>query len=1019
MARAPRIFTIPASRAFLPVLARALTAGDLIEGFAPGLTPELLPTATVYLPTRRACRTFERALLGAMGRKAVLLPRIVPIGDVEEEDFDPAAILSPLDTEALPTAFTGAERRLLLARLVLAFARRIDASLDDQPMLVAGHPAAALMLGDDLSRLMEQMATAGIDWSALDQLVPANFDDYWKITLDFLKIARDIWPTLLAERGMVEPATRRILATQALVERLDRLPPGGPVIVAGSTGSQRATAELIAAIARLDKGAVVLPGLDTDLDEASFFAIDPPDGPVASSHPQLSLSRLIARIGVARAEVVPLAMPEVWGREGLLSEAMRPVDTTDAWQRAATPDDIPGLGIVVAPSPREAALSAALALRQALEDPAATAALITADRDFARRVRAELGRWAIEIDDSGGLPLSDAPSGVLARLLCQVALGDATPAQVMALLEHPLLRLNVAAGGWRAAAQALEIAALRGPRPAPGLAGLRAALASARTALAGGQLHRSHALIRLRPDIAAAEGLLDALEAALAPLSELRLTGDIPVPMLAERLAQALRHTGSQPDGACPALETVDGEVMATALADLAGCDPALLAMTSGEIADALPALLGDRLVRPPGAPGARLRILGPLEARLTDADLVVLGPMVEGIIPPETRSDPWLSRPMRAALGLELPERRIGLAAHDFCQLLGARRALLVLPAKANGVPTVPSRFLQRLEAVAGPAAWARATQIGDDLVAAAQTLERTARVAPVERPAPCPPLAARPLRLGIRDIETLVRDPYSIYARYVLDLLPLDAIDAEPGAADRGIAIHEALAQFVAATQDGWPEDAAALLRELGRKAFAPVLDRPETRSLWWPRFERAADWFINWEREHRTEVARSHVEIAGQIEFAVNGLTFHLSGRADRIDERTDGRFDIIDYKTGRPPGTKEIITGFAPQLPLEAAMLAVGGFAPIPAGASVARLLHLSLNGLAEGGGAHPVPGDADTLGADTLRQLAETLARFLSEDEPFRSMVATQQRGRYGDYDHLARVREWVLGEGEA
>ena len=271
----PRVFTIPASAPFVPTLIRALIDGTLVPGFPAGRDPLALAGATLYLPTRRACRLARDLFLDVTGTSAAILPRIVAIGDVDEDEIAFAqAATGALAADALdlPTALGGLERRMLLAQLVLKWAGSLAPDKKDEAPLVASNPASALALADDLARLMDDMTTRGVSWDRLDELVPEALDRYWQLTLEFLKIAREAWPNILAERGAIEPAARRDALIKAEAARL-AAHKDGPVIAAGSTGSMPATAELIATIARLPHGAVVLPGLDTDLDAESWDLI--------------------------------------------------------------------------------------------------------------------------------------------------------------------------------------------------------------------------------------------------------------------------------------------------------------------------------------------------------------------------------------------------------------------------------------------------------------------------------------------------------------------------------------------------------------------------------------------------------------------------------------------------------------------------------------------------------------------------------------------------------------------------
>src|SRR6516162_2463234 len=450
MATAPRVFTIPASTPFVPTLIRALVDGALVPGFPAARDPLALADATLYLPTRRACRLARDLFLDVTQESAAILPRIVAIGDVEEDEIafaEAATGALAADALALPPALGGLERRLKLAQLVLKWAARIAPEERGEAALVANNPASALALADDLARLMDDMTTRGVAWDQLDGLVPETLDRYWQITLEFLQIARETWPQILAEQGAIEPAARRDALIKAEAARL-AAHGGGPVIAAGSTGSMPATAELIAAIAKLARGAVVLPGLDLALDAQSWDLIDGRrDGAArvapAVEHPQFAMQALLRRIGVAREEVVALGAPATHDRERYISEALRPAAATERWQRLVA-GDVPlrieraleTVAVVEAANAEEEALAIAIGLREALETPEKTAALITPDRALARRVLAALERWQIAVDDSGGDALADTSAGRFSRLAAEAALGGLSPVALLALPNH-------------------------------------------------------------------------------------------------------------------------------------------------------------------------------------------------------------------------------------------------------------------------------------------------------------------------------------------------------------------------------------------------------------------------------------------------------------------------------------------------------------------------------------------------------------------------------------------------------
>jgi len=1044
-----RVVTIPPSTPFLPTLIAALIDGRLVTGFEARKHPERLAEATLYLPTRRAVELARETFLDVLGTDAALLPRIVPLRDIDEDDLafaEPAAGEGAAGFD-LPPELTALERRLLLAPLIAAWAARLKPDDPDAVPLVTGGVAATLKLADDLARLMDDMLRRGVGWEALDPLVPDDFDRYWQLTLQFLRIARDHWPPILEAQGKIEPALREQALIAAEAARLALAT--GPVIAAGSTGSMPTTAAFLHAIARLPHGAVVLPGLDRDLDEAAWQIVGggvDDDGrtlPPLASHPQFALHGLIARFGLAREDIDDLAPPAPHGREVLASEALRPSAATADWHaRLARPDiaariaaGMQRLAVIAAPTPEAEALAIAVALREAHEH-GRSAALVTPDRALARRVMAALGRWSVPFDDSGGTALAETPAGLFARLAAATVAEGLPPATLLALLKHPLLRLGQGEGACAEAVATLELALFRGPRPAATCAGLGEALIAFRHDLANlkagrpSTLHASEPRARL--DAAAldrAAALIARLAHALAPLERLK-AGPHAFAALAARHREAVAALSADADGEPAAFAGRDGEMLDDAFAELVAFDgPMQLQMTRGDYPDAFTAAVSDRVVRAPPPRGARVQIYGVIEARLTMHDRVVLGGLVEGVWPPAPRIDPWLSRPMRHQLGLDLPERRIGLSAHDFAQALGAPDVILSHAAKAGGAPTVASRFLHRLEAVAGAERWAAATKDGARYLAYAAALDWPpgSRPQPIDQPAPKPPRALRPTRLSVTQIEDWLRDPYTIFARHILRLVPLAPVDMAASVADRGSAIHAALATFTERFADALPDDVVGELVRIGEASFAPIMHEPEARALWWPRFVRIAHWFAGFERDRRTGIATLFAESPGELTLPLEGGGFRLTARADRIERRTDGSYVLLDYKTGRPPSAKQVVLGLAPQLTLEAAILRAGGFAGIAAGASVGELVYVRLSGNDPAGAATVLnlsrgrdqPAQSPDEAADEAQRNLEALVKAFDNDhQPYTSLNLSMWARRYGDYDDLARIREWAAASGD-
>lgn len=976
----PRVYTIAAGGGVADALARGLlaqAAGD----------PLALGAMTVLLPSRRAGTTLRDAFLRAAEGKPLLLPRLLPVGDIDADALGLAAGDTPAVAEALdlPPAIQPRQRQILLAMLVLA--RRDQEVGADQAM----HLAAAL------ARLLDEVQAEGLGFGRLDGLVPEELAEHWQETLKFLRIITETWPEVLQELDALDPAEWRARLTRAQAEAWTAAPPADPVIAAGLLGTNPAEIGLLRVVASLPQGALVLPGLDRGMDGESWDQLD--DG-----HPQQPLKRMLEGLGVDRAQVADWPTPAAAAgpdRTILLREVMRPAATTDAWRHPAGLDAaaLGGLTRIDCATAQEEAGVIALLLREVLETPGRTAALVTPDRDLARRVAADLTRWQVAVDDSAGRPLADTPVGAYLRLVGDVAFRDASPLSVLALLKHPLAAGGEPIGLFREALRRLEREVLRGPAPEPGLDGLKAALAAS----GGG------------PALAA---WLDKVGGILRPFIEaVRDDSQSPAELLRLHItcAEALAATDAEP-GPARLWRAEDGEA-AQALADelLVGFD-GFPAIPGPDWPGLFEAMMDGAVVRPRWGRHPRLAILGPVEARMARFDRIVLGGLNEGTWPGVPAADPWLSRPMRRQFGLPAQERRIGLAANDFAQAAAGTEVFLTRAEKVEGTPTVPSRWLLRLQAVLDGAGLALAPP-QRDWRALARHIDEPEAVRPVAPPRPKPPVAARPRRLSVTQISVWMQDPYAIYARMVLGLEPLDLIEAEPGASERGTAIHAALAGFVQAWPEAMPPDALERLLALGRAEFAKLPPGPDIRTFWGPRFARIAAWFVETESRLRAAGRRAILtEQKGLVTLPAPGGAFALSGIADRIDQGPDGLV-VVDYKTGVVPSNETILAGHQPQLPLEAMMIRDGGFQGVPQGVPVAGLEHWRLSGAATPGEVKPVKpaeGDFAALADQALGGLMGLIARFDLPETPYLS----QPRGlapRFSDYAHLARVKEWSAG----
>ena len=977
----PQLFTIPAHRAFADALAAGLTRrfGSEPMGLARGL---------LLLPNRRAVRTLTDAFVRASGG-ALLLPRLVAIGDAELGEGIGAA-LDPADgDDPPPRAIDPLARRMMLARLVSDARARRGEPID---------AAEAVRLAGELARTLDQLLVEEIPPKRLAAIEMADeLQDHWQRALDLFGIVLDDWPKALARRGAIDLATRRGLLLDRLAARWRASPPVGFVCAAGIGSAAPALARLLRAVSELPHGLVVFADLATTMADAEWEALGPLPADASGrrprpieTHPQYQLKLLLARMGVARGEIA------LWRDGGghdagavrgrAVANALAPAEFTDKWtELSAVERRLTGVRAIELATPAEEAQAIALALREALETPGRTAALVTPDRALARRVAALLSRWGIAIDDSAGRPLSILPSGTLLTVLAEAAAQRFAPLALLALLKHPLVMNGAGRLEWLDGVRALDLA-LRGPRPAAGLDGIDRHLAEGddRTAAA-------------RREAAA---WWPAARALLEPVAALFDGGDRSLDVLLPGLRDAAQALCGDALWAGPA-----GRAAADLLADLeveAGEGPGHVAPDA--LAPLLRTLMDDVSVRPPQGGHPRLAIYGLIEARLQTADLMILGGLNENVWPGQPAPDPWLAPRIRAELGLPGLDRRVGLAAHDLASALGAPEVLLTRARRDAKSPAIASRFWLRLEAMTG------GIERDHRLAAWARLLDDPGGHEPAERPAPTPPRALRPTRISVTEVDRLKADPYAFYARQLLKLAALDPVDADPSAAWRGTAVHAILEAWAKA--DNFAPDQ---LLSRARALLADQRTHPMMRALWQPRLLEAIG-FIAREIDAMADQGRHVIAVERSGEITLAGVT--LKGKADRIDRIADGTIGIVDYKTGKAPSPSAVRAGYSLQLGLLGLIAERGGFPGITGTAGAFDYWSLAKHGDAFGKITSPVDpegkrgkivtGEFTSLAAATF---ADAAGRWLTGDEPFIAKLHPEY-APYAEYDQLMRLDEW-------
>ncbi len=990
-----RLYTIPVHRAFADALAAGIVrmVGDAPLDLASGM---------VLLPNQRAVTAVRDAFIRLRGG-ATLLPRLVALGD-DDLDARAGAALDRLAADGeeeapLPPVIAPLRRKLLLASMIAA----------DRP---GTPPGELLRLADSLARVIDQLTIEEIPLSAVIALRDdAMVAQHWEDAFASLHRLMMRWPEVLAAEGVVDRGTLRNLTLNrtARLWRTEGLP-GAFVVAAGISTSAPAIAGLLRSIALADKGVVVLPHVDLAMADEDWQALGPDPrraamdraqgekaAPSREGHPQFHLKLLLERMGFARGEV------EVWPDASAIDGPPSRIEmthhllalpgrTSDWPTLPPSKRRVDGIRTIDAADNAAEAQVIALAMREVLDEPGRTAALVTPDRAIARRVAGHLSRWGIEVDDSAGDPLPTTPAGALLLQIAALASNGFSPVDLIAVLSHPLVAAGEGRRVWLDKVRVLDLA-LRGPRPAPGLAPLESVVDRAARKIADGDGLRAW---------------WAGCAAALASLNE--APAKLPLDQWLMRLRGAVKGLA----GSAIWLGA-DGRALAELVENLALHAPALSAELSAiDLQPVLRTLMGDIDVRSPRGGHPRLFIWGLLEGRLQRADRMILAGLNEGQWPQPAAPDPWLAPLIRRQLGLPGLDRNIGLAAHDFASALGAGEVLLTRSARDAAAPTIASRLRLRFDALTG--GHAEGGDEGPSLLQIADALDRCDDPRPVDRPAPCPPPDRRPRRMGVTDADVLLADPFVFLARAGLGLRSLDALNADPTPAWRGIAAHDILERWLKT-----PERSIATMDALVDELLSEPGVSARQRVMWGPRLRAPLQWMAGTILDG-IAAGRVPIEAAserrGQI--MVGGMT--LVGRPDRIDRLADGTLAIVDYKTGGSPKSSAVNALFAIQLGLLGAMAEMGAF--LPADGTVGAFEYWRLNKATSAArkgelGWIDVPFrknepdiEAGNFAAAAYQRIEQAIDRWIEGDAPFTARLEPTYAG-YTDYDQLMRLEEWL------
>ncbi|WP_425097808.1 double-strand break repair protein AddB [Tropicibacter sp. S64] len=956
-----RLFALPPGVDFAKALIDGLHAR--VDG-----PPEALARVELYVNTTRMARRIRDLYDQGPAR---LLPRIRLVTDLAD----------PLRRAELPPPIPKLRRRLEMTGLV---ARLLEAQPDLAPR------SALYDLADSLVGVMEEMHAEGVTPETIANLDVTDQSGHWARALTFFNAVQPFFD----EDAEPDAASHARFALEERLLQWQETPPQHPIVVAGSTGSRGTTAAFMNAVARLPQGFVVLPGFDFDMPKGVWDRMGEPMK--GEDHPQYRFARLMAELGLNRDDVVRWTedVPPAPARNRLLSLALRPAPVTHQWlsEGPSLPDlreACKDVTLIEAPSAREEALAIALRLREAAEQ-GTRAALITPDRMLTRQVTAALDRWDLVPDDSAGTPAQLTPPGRLLRHVAALYSEALTAEALLTLLKHPLTNTGEGHGEHLRHTRDLELHIRRNGMPYP-------------------SPERLHAF-----------GVKRKCEDWTAWVALTFCNRPVPGTLhLTEWIARHIALTeaiaaGPGAEGSGELWEKDTGRKLRETVSNLAEEAEYGSELSARDYADLFGAIVSAEEVRNPDTVHPDILIWGTLEARVMDADLLILAGLNEGSWPEMPGADPWLNRALRAQAGLLLPERRVGLSAHDFQQAAAAKEVWLTRSMKSDDAETVPSRWLNRMMNLMtglperdGPEALREMKARGKHWLALARAVETPIETPRAKRPSPAPPASARPRELPVTDIKKLVRDPFAIYARRVLRLKTLDPLMQAPDALLRGVLVHKVLENFVKETRDDPTLITPATLRKhaeqlLGDPDLVPF---PMMRVLWQDKLRQVAGWFSETEAERQTKARPAHFEVSGRVD--IPSLGFTLKGQADRIDIDERGGAHIYDYKTGKAP-TEDQQRHFDKQLLLEAAMALKGAFPNLMPN-HVERALFISL----KPGEPKEVPAPLeDCPPMQVWEELTLLVSAYLAPDRGFTARRALMSDNDFAEYDHLSRLGEW-------
>ena len=959
-----KIYNIPYSAPFFENI-----AARFLENYKDN--PLALSDVVFLVPNRRSVQNLKEAFLHQNGLTPFLLPKIVPVQEADEDEL----FFELGEAADLPAAISNEERIFLFARMIAS--KKSDYNIKDISF------AQSLALASDLGKLIDLSYQEGLSFDNLEKIVPEEYASHWQETLKFLKIITTFWPEILSERKMTDAALRRNMLLKLKAQNLFKNTKNQKIVAAGVSAPFEILKEVLREISNIEGNEIYIYGLDRNIDENLW------NEGLSETHPQFEKRELLKCLNVNRDEVQDVVKAQNILREKFVSEVMRQAQTTDAWRKIDEniKDGIEGIKLIEAEDTFEEAMVIALVLREVLETPQKTAALVTSDRTLARLTADVLKRFGVQIDDSAGLPLHLSPVGIFLRQIADVLDKDFEPNALAALKKNPYMRLGWSGFEMRQKVRDAEFEK-RLPRYGQGRITTKDDEIDALIKEAFGEMSELYAKEKV--------SFKELLKAHIS---------------LAERLAQEKETTGAQ-----NLWKHEDGRLCAATLAKI--LDKAEIA---GEIepyqySAALTTLLANQMVRKPYGSHPRLKILGPIEARFSSFDVMIAGSLNEGVWPLALNVDPFMSRPMKKDFGLPVPEKSIGVSADDLSAILNAKEVYLTRALRTGGTPQSKSRYWLRIETVI-KALGLDSSVVYDlfykNLALKLEGLDSPKAIKNIEPAAPRPPKNARPREFSASSLKTLMESPYDVYAGRILGLKKLDPLDERLDNKDFGTLVHKILERFCKEYPYKIDESAQKVLRQIAKTELEENCKDDFKKAFWSASIEKVLDFIVKVEGDYRQDIQKVRTEVSGCTIVHAAGGDVVLKARTDRLDETIDGQYQIVDYKTGTPPKKSDVLKGYFPQLPLEAIIAQAGGFDEKETGKKlpakkVKKLLYWGV----EKDIQVLIDQNLDELLSEAKEHIKALIDAFDDEKTPYLFNPNPAHKNEYSDYEHLSRYKEW-------